>query len=95
MGRLFGTDGVRGRANDELTAELAVDDSALVAYVVAADRVTALVVTADAARVVDLGGRTGTDRREATRPGYGTEAPPAVVVTPATATTSPSTHPRR
>ncbi len=35
MGRLFGTDGVRGRANDELTAELAVDLAVAAAHVLA------------------------------------------------------------
>jgi phosphoglucosamine mutase len=33
MGRLFGTDGVRGRANEELTAELALDLSVAAAHV--------------------------------------------------------------
>ena len=33
MGRLFGTDGVRGVANDELTAELALDLSVAAAHV--------------------------------------------------------------
>lgn len=33
MGRLFGTDGVRGRANDALTAELALDLSVAAAHV--------------------------------------------------------------
>ena len=33
MGRLFGTDGVRGRANTELTAELALDLSVAAAHV--------------------------------------------------------------
>ncbi len=33
MGRLFGTDGVRGRANDELTAELALDLGVAAAHV--------------------------------------------------------------
>ena len=35
MGRLFGTDGVRGRANVELTAELALDLSVAAAHVLA------------------------------------------------------------
>src|SRR5215203_5992054 len=35
MGRLFGTDGVRGRANDELTAELALGLSVAAAAVLA------------------------------------------------------------
>jgi len=35
MGRLFGTDGVRGRANDDLTAELALDLSVAAAHVLA------------------------------------------------------------
>ncbi|MGI3786631.1 MAG: phosphoglucosamine mutase, partial [Janthinobacterium lividum] len=35
MGRLFGTDGVRGRANDELTAELALDLAVAAAHVLA------------------------------------------------------------
>ncbi|GAA3619984.1 phosphoglucosamine mutase [Microlunatus ginsengisoli] len=33
MGRLFGTDGVRGRANEELTAELALDLSVAAAHI--------------------------------------------------------------
>jgi phosphoglucosamine mutase len=33
VGRLFGTDGVRGRANDELTAELALDVAVAAAHV--------------------------------------------------------------
>src|SRR4051812_1871574 len=33
MGRLFGTDGVRGRANEALTAELALDLSVAAAHV--------------------------------------------------------------
>ncbi len=40
---------------DELRAALAEDDAALVAHLVVDDRVTALVVTADDAQVVDLG----------------------------------------
>ena len=35
MGRLFGTDGVRGRANDDLTAELALDLAVAAAHVLA------------------------------------------------------------
>jgi phosphoglucosamine mutase len=35
MGRLFGTDGVRGKANEELTAELALDLSVAAAHVLA------------------------------------------------------------
>ena len=35
MGRLFGTDGVRGRANDALTAELALQLSVAAAHVLA------------------------------------------------------------
>lgn len=35
MGRLFGTDGVRGRANDTLTAELALDLAVAAAHVLA------------------------------------------------------------
>src|ERR671917_1708998 len=35
MGRLFGTDGVRGKANEALTAELALDVSAAAAHVLA------------------------------------------------------------
>ncbi|HEX8508957.1 MAG TPA: phosphoglucosamine mutase [Propionibacteriaceae bacterium] len=35
MGRLFGTDGIRGRANDDLTAELALDVSVAAAHVLA------------------------------------------------------------
>jgi phosphoglucosamine mutase len=35
MGRLFGTDGVRGRANEDLTAELALDLSVAAAHVLA------------------------------------------------------------
>src|SRR5436190_16375573 len=35
MGRLFGTDGIRGRANDELTAELALNVSVAAARVLA------------------------------------------------------------
>ena len=35
MGRLFGTDGVRGQANSELTAELALDLSVAAAHVLA------------------------------------------------------------
>ena len=35
MSRLFGTDGVRGRANDELTADLALDLSVAAAHVLA------------------------------------------------------------
>jgi phosphoglucosamine mutase len=35
VGRLFGTDGVRGRANDDLTAELALDLSVAAAHVLA------------------------------------------------------------
>ena len=35
MGRLFGTDGVRGRANEELTAELALSLSVAAAHVLA------------------------------------------------------------
>jgi phosphoglucosamine mutase len=35
MGRLFGTDGVRGRANEALTAELALDVSVAAAHVLA------------------------------------------------------------
>ena len=38
MGRLFGTDGVRGLANAELTAELALDLSVAAAHVLVADR---------------------------------------------------------
>ena len=33
MARLFGTDGVRGRANDDITAELAVELSVGAAHV--------------------------------------------------------------
>ena len=33
MGRLFGTDGVRGRANVDLTAEIALDLSVAAAHV--------------------------------------------------------------
>src|SRR5450759_6026511 len=36
MARLFGTDGVRGRANRDVTAELALDLSAAAAHVLAA-----------------------------------------------------------
>ena len=35
MGRLFGTDGVRGKANEALTAELALDLSVAAAHVLA------------------------------------------------------------
>jgi phosphoglucosamine mutase len=35
MGRLFGTDGVRGKANEALTAELALDVSVAAAHVLA------------------------------------------------------------
>ncbi|MET1004080.1 MAG: phosphoglucosamine mutase [Propionibacteriaceae bacterium] len=35
MGRLFGTDGVRGKANEDLTAELALDVSVAAAHVLA------------------------------------------------------------
>ncbi|MEN3359265.1 MAG: phosphoglucosamine mutase, partial [Mycobacteriales bacterium] len=36
MGRLFGTDGVRGRANDDLTPELALGLSVAAVHVLAA-----------------------------------------------------------
>ena len=35
MGRLFGTDGVRGKANEALTAELALDLAVAAAHVLA------------------------------------------------------------
>ena len=38
MGRLFGTDGVRGKANEVLTAELALDLSVAAAHVLGRDR---------------------------------------------------------
>lgn len=37
MGRMFGTDGVRGIANKELTCELALKIGAAGAYVIASD----------------------------------------------------------
>src|SRR3954465_7400518 len=39
MGRLFGTDGVRGRANTDVTAELALDLSVAAAHVLGEDGV--------------------------------------------------------
>ncbi len=38
MGRLFGTDGIRGRVNQDLTAELALDLAVAAAYVLGAGR---------------------------------------------------------
>ena len=40
MGRLFGTDGVRGRANEALTADLALSLAVAAAHVLAEDRVS-------------------------------------------------------
>ena len=58
MGRLFGTDGVRGRANEVLTAELALDLSVAAAHVLAdlggADTVEAAVVGVFAGQVQQL-----------------------------------------
>ena len=89
MARLFGTDGVRGRANVDLTAELALD-LAVAAALVSARQDIALPRDAVIVGEVSLSGalrpaaQAEARLREAAKLGFGSALVPARTILPAT-----------